>query len=262
MELEKPLASPSTILIIVAHPDDIELSCGGSVAVWTDAGHKVVYCIATDGSAGSDDLTITREALTERRQQEQMRAAQIVGVTDVRFLGYQDGMLQPTLDFRRDLTRLIREVKPYRVVLMDPTTILVKNQEFDYINHPDHRAASEAALYAIFPSAPTKRIFPDLLAEGLEPHFVSEVYLSFTHEPTLVVDISERIELKITSLLKHESQLDTSAVEMVRRWDARAGASVGVAYAETYRVMRFVQDAIPSPLPIGAVDTDKTHTTS
>lgn len=171
-------------------------------------------------------------------------------------------MLQSTFALRRDLTRLIREVKPYRVVLMDPTTILVKNEEFDYINHPDHRAAGEAALYAIFPSAQTRRIFPDLLAEGLEPHFVSEVYLSFTHEPTLAVDISESIDRKVASLLAHESQLDASVGAMVRCWDARAGAVMGIPYAETYRVMRFVHDGTSGPLPIGAMTTPKAPTKS
>jgi LmbE family N-acetylglucosaminyl deacetylase len=255
MELEKPLASPSTILVVVAHPDDIEFGIGGSVAVWTDAGHTVVYCIVTDGSAGSNDPNVTRESLVEQRRQEQISAAALVGVHDVRFLGYQDGMLQPTLDLRRDITRLIRELKPYRVVLMDPTTIMVKNEQFDYINHPDHRAAGEAALYAVFPSAETRPIFPELLAEGLEPHHVSELYISFAYEPTLAVDISPVIDHKIAALLEHKSQLEASVGDMVRGWDARAGADAGVAYAETYRVLRFIREETPSPLPVGATTT-------
>jgi len=255
MELEKPLASPSTILIVVAHPDDIEFGTGGSVAVWTLAGHTVVYCIVTDGSAGSNDPNVTRESLIERRRQEQINAAALVGVHDIRFLGYQDGMLQPTLELRRDITRLIREIKPYRVILMDPMTVLVKNEEFDYINHPDHRAAGEATLYAVFPSAETRPIFPELLVEGLEPHHVSELYIGFSYEPTLAVDITPVIDRKIASLLEHKSQLEASVGDMVRGWDARAGAETGVAYAETFRVLRFIREETPSPLPIGAATT-------
>ena len=252
MEMEKPSTNPITILVIVAHPDDIEFGIGGSVAVWTDAGHRVVYCLVTDGSAGSNDPAITRESLIERRRQEQLRAAAIVGVTDVRFLGYQDGVLEPTLALRRDLTRVIREVQPYRVIILDPSTLMGHNEQFDYINHPDHRAAGEAGLYAVFPSAETRPIFPELLAEGLEPHHVSELYLSFAHEPTLAVDISGVIDRKIASLLAHESQLDPSVGDMVRGWDAQEGAKVGVAYAESYRVLRFIREETPSPLPIGA----------
>jgi LmbE family N-acetylglucosaminyl deacetylase len=255
MELEKPLASPSTILIVVAHPDDIEFGTGGSVAVWTLAGHTVVYCIVTDGSAGSNDPNVTRESLIERRRQEQINAAALLGVHDIRFLGYQDGMLQPTLELRRDITRLIREIKPYRVILMDPMTVMVKNEEFDYINHPDHRAAGEATLYAVFPSAQTRPIFPELLAEGLEPHSVSELYIGFAHQPTLAVDITPVIDRKIASLLEHKSQLEVSVGDMVRGWDARAGAEAGVAYAETFRVLRFIREETPSPLPIGAATT-------
>jgi LmbE family N-acetylglucosaminyl deacetylase len=259
VELEKPLASPSSILIVVAHPDDIEFGIGGSAAVWSLAGHTVVYCIVTDGSAGSNDPTVTRESLIERRRQEQINAAAHVGVHDVRFLGYQDGILQPTIELRRDITRLIREVKPYRVVIMDPTTVMVKNETFDYINHPDHRAAGEAALYAVFPSAETRPIFPELLTEGYEPHHVSELYISFAHEPTLTVDITPVIDRKIAALLAHESQLDASVGDRVRKWDEEAGKALGLPYAETYRVMRFIREETPSPLPIGATTTTDAH---
>ncbi len=261
MELEKPLASPSTILVVVAHPDDIEFGIGGSVAVWTDAGHTVVYCIVTDGAAGSNDPNVTRESLIERRRQEQINAAVLVGVHDVRFLGYPDGMLQPTLELRRDITRLIRELKPYRVILMDPTTIMVKNEQFDYINHPDHRAAGEAALYAVFPSAETRPIFPELLAEGYEPHHVSELYISFAHQPTLAVDISSVIDRKVAALLAHESQLIASVGDMVRGWDEQAGKEAGVPYAETFRVLRFIREETPSPVPIGATTTPEEQPT-
>ncbi len=245
MRLEQPLAEPVTILIIVAHPDDIEFGVGGAVACWTDAGHRVVYCIVTDGSAGSNDPDVDPQALVERRRQEQLKAAAIVGVHDVRFLGYQDGVLQPTIALRRDLTRLIRELKPYRVVTMDPTSVLLQEEteqgEFAYINHPDHRAVGEAALYAFFPSAESRPIFRELLAEGLEPHHVTELYLTVAAQPNLAVDISDVIDRKIAALLAHESQLDAAVGEMVRGWSAADGQRAGVAYAESFRVMRFLR---------------------
>jgi LmbE family N-acetylglucosaminyl deacetylase len=248
MEFEKPLAQAETILLIVAHPDDIEFSAGGAAAVWSDAGHRVVYVIITDGSAGSNDPDVRREDLVVRRQHEQRAAAAHVGVHEVRFLGYQDGMLQPTLELRRELTRIIRELKPYRVLIMDPTVIMIHNEQFDYINHPDHRAAGEAALYAVFPSAETRPIFPELLAEGFEPHHVSELYLMMGEPPNVAIDIGTVIERKIAALLAHESQLDASTGEMVRGWSAESGKQLGVAYAETFRVMRFIREQSGAPL--------------
>ena len=141
--------APSRVLIIVAHADDIEFGIAGTVARWTDAGTQVTYCIVTDSSSGSNDPTVDRDALAVLRQQEQMAAAAAVGVTDVRFLGYRDGTLTPTLDLRRDLTRVVRDVRPQVVVTFDPRTIYTR--DLTYINHPDHRAVREAANYAVFP---------------------------------------------------------------------------------------------------------------
>jgi LmbE family N-acetylglucosaminyl deacetylase len=245
MQLEQPLTLPFQVLIIAAHPDDIEFGAAGSAAVWSEAGAEITYCIVTDGAAGSNEREVIYEHLVQRRRDEQLRAAEIVGVKDVCFLDYADGTLQPTLDLRRDLTRLIRQLRPNRVVFMDPTVMLVMNDGFDYINHPDHRAASEAALYAVFPSAETRPIFPELLEEGLEPHHVDELYLMMSVHPNIAVDVSRVWERKIQALLSHQSQLDESVVEMVRGWDRQAGEAVGVEYAESFRVMRFI-NATPS----------------
>ncbi|MBW4439121.1 MAG: PIG-L family deacetylase [Pleurocapsa minor GSE-CHR-MK-17-07R] len=242
--LEAPITGPFKILVIVAHPDDIEFGAGGSVAVWTDAGAEVVYCIVTDGSAGSNDPTMKREDLILQRQNEQRAAAAHVGVTDVRFLGYQDGVLQPTIELRKHLTRLIREIRPDRVVIMDPTSVLLQRDEFAYINHPDHRAVGEASLYAVFPSAETRPIFPELLDEGLEPHHVWELYLTISAQDQIAVDISGVFERKIRALLEHKSQLGPEIEEMIRQWDVRAGAEAGVPMAETFRVMRFGERVI------------------
>jgi LmbE family N-acetylglucosaminyl deacetylase len=243
MELETPFKTPFRILIIVAHPDDIEFGAGGSAAIWSDAGAEVTYCIVTDGSAGSNDKDVVSSDLIERRRMEQWEAAEHVGVKDVRFLGYKDGMLEPTLELRRDLTRLIREIRPDRVVIMDPTMILISSERFDYINHPDHRATGEASLYAVFPSAETRPIFPELLNEGLEPHHVNELYLMMSDKPNIAVDITAVWERKTKALLSHRSQLSDEVIEFVRPWDVETGKAVGVELAESFRGMRFTDQS-------------------
>ncbi|MCC6616997.1 MAG: PIG-L family deacetylase [Anaerolineae bacterium] len=250
--LEQSLADKKTILIVVAHPDDIEFGMGGSVARWTDEGHRVIFCIVTNGAAGSNDPNTDWDALIVTRQAEQRRAADILGVEDVRFLNYADGTLEPTLGLRRDLTRIVRELRPYRVVIMDPTAILIQGEQFDYINHPDHRASGEAALYAVFPSAESRPIFPELLDEGYEPHHVEELYLGLSQNPNIAVDITGYTERKIKALLSHESQVDASVGDMVRGWDTEGGKQAGVDQAEVFRVMRFPTEQPKTEEPVGA----------
>lgn len=232
-------AQNQTILVVAAHPDDIEFGLGGAVARWTSEGHPVIYCIVTDGAAGSNDPAVDLSALAETRRREQREAAAIVGVHDVRFLGYADGTLQPTMELRRELTRLIRQVRPYRVVCQDPTTYFFGST---YINHPDHRAAGEATIYAVFPSAETRPVFPELLAEGCEPHKVTELYLDMSLQPDTYVDISATIDRKIASLLCHRSQVGPDVEPWVRQWSEEAGVKAGCAHAEAFRVMRFVDN--------------------
>jgi LmbE family N-acetylglucosaminyl deacetylase len=226
---------PERALAIAAHADDLEFGVAGTVARWTDAGAKVSYCIVTNNSSGSNDPDADITALVETRRREQIAAAAVLGVHDVRFLNYSDGVLQPTLELRRDLTRLIRELRPQAVIITDPTTVIV--EESNYINHPDHRAAGEAALYAVFPSSETRPIFPELLEEGLEPHKVDRLYLVLTPRPNLVVDITPTIERKLRALGCHASQLGEEVVEMVRGWNAEAGKEHGIGYAEVFKVM-------------------------
>lgn len=226
-------------LIIVAHPDDIEFGAGGTTATWTDAGIAVTYVIVTDGAAGSNDPNVVSSQLIQTRQQEQTEAGSCLGVTDIRFLGYPDGTLQPTLELRRDLTRIIRELRPERVVVQDPTSILLQAESFSYINHPDHRATGEASLYAVFPSAETRPIFPELLKEGLEPHHVNELWLMFSMQPNRYVDITKGFDRKIAALLCHRSQLDEESIKFIREMDAAAGQRSGYELAEEFRVMTF-----------------------
>ena len=239
-------AEPCHIVVTAAHHDDIEFGVAGSVARWIqEEGATVTYVIITDGGAGSNDPAIIRSALVERRRAEQLRAAAIVGVQDVRFLDYPDGCLQATLELRRDITRIIRETKPYRVVCQDPTTVFVRSQ---YINHPDHRAAGEATLYAAFPSSETRPIFPELLADCLEPHKIGELYLNLSMQPTHFCDISGFFELKLAALAEHVSQIgegddfNQGARKWVEEFGRQAGEQAGVDYAEVFRVMKFDEE--------------------
>jgi len=230
---------PLRILGIFAHPDDSEFMLGGSVARWIDEGAQVTYCIVTNGAAGSNDPKQDLAELVKLREAEQRAACAVLGIREVLFLGYADGMLEPTLQLRRELTRIIRQLKPDRVVIGDPTAVLYGDE---YINHPDHRAAAEAGLYAIFPSAVTRPIFPELLAEGYEPHQVKEVYTTATEKPNIYVDISATLERKIEALRCHKSQLDPGDGQWIRDWAAESGKAAGLAYAEAFRVMKLVSE--------------------
>jgi LmbE family N-acetylglucosaminyl deacetylase len=231
--------APLRILGIFAHPDDSEFTCGGSAARWADEGAEITYCVITNGAAGSNDPKQDLDELVTIREAEQRAACAVLGIHDVLFLGYADGSLAPTLELRRELTRIIRQLKPDRVVIGDPTAVLYGD---DYINHPDHRAAAEAGLYAIFPSAVTRPIFPELLAEGYEPHQVKEVYISGTEKPNTYVDISATLDRKIEALRCHKSQLDPGDGKWVREWAAESGKAAGLEFAEAFRVMKLVNE--------------------
>lgn len=239
-----PLENPIRILVSVAHHDDIEFGVAGTIARWVKEGAEVTYIIITDGGAGSNEPGVVRTELAERRREEQIKAAQAIGVKDVRFLGYQDGYLQPTMELRRELTRIIREIKPDRVVCQDPTTVFAWDS---YINHPDHRAAGEASVYATFPSSESRPIFPELLEEGYEPHKVNELYLTLTLTPTHYSDITDTLEDKLDALRYHVSQIgegedaENGALKWISRANAETGEKVGVKYAELFKVMRFDQ---------------------
>jgi LmbE family N-acetylglucosaminyl deacetylase len=232
--------APLRILGIFAHPDDSEFSCGGSAAVWADEGAEITYVIVTNGAAGSNDPNQDLAELVRIREAEQRAACVVLGVREVIFLGYPDGTLQPTIELRRELTRIIRKLKPDRVVAGDPTGVFYGNE---YINHPDHRAAAEAAIYAVFPSAVTRPIFPELLVEGYEPHQVKEVYIigDDAHANTYV-DISNMLERKIEALRCHKSQIDPGDGQWVREWAAETGKARELAYAEAFRVMKLVNE--------------------
>jgi LmbE family N-acetylglucosaminyl deacetylase len=222
---------PQRAMFIFAHPDDIEFGSAGTAALWSKNGCDITYVVLTDGNIGSHEPGMTAEKLAQIRREEQTNAANVVGARCL-FLGEPDGMLQPTLELRKKLVRLIRQYKPNVVVCGDPTFYFSDT----YVNHPDHRAAAQVALEAVFPCADSPLIFPELVEEGYEPHKVNYVYISFgRRESNCYIDISETIETKLAALREHKSQLkDWDPEERMRQWTAETGKKVGFKYAEAY----------------------------
>ncbi len=196
-------AEIARVLSITAHPDDVDFGAAGTVARWTEAGIEVIYCVVTDGGAGGFDEDFPREEMPALRRAEQVAAAKCVGVTDVRFLGYPDGRVEPTLELRRDLARVIRQVRPDRVVCPSPE----RNYARIGIGHPDHRAVGSAALDAVYPDARNPFAFPELRdREGLAPWTVREVWIAGSGTPSHYVDVTDTFPRKIAALRAHESQ--------------------------------------------------------
>jgi LmbE family N-acetylglucosaminyl deacetylase len=226
---------PKRAVLIAAHCDDIDVGSSGTVARWTDAGATVTYVIATDSGAGSNTPGEDLEQLKVTRRQEQSHSAREVGVKDVRFLDHTDGVLTPTLELRKELTRIIRDVRPEVVLTFDPEMWI--NRSHTYVNHPDHRAVGEAATYATFPSAGSRPIFADLLDEGYEPHDPLYLYLQFSTIPNLHVDIGETIERKRRAVEQHASQFGPDFAERVIEWARRDAQGLSMEFAEAFRVI-------------------------
>ncbi len=241
---EKP---KKRVLIVMAHPDDGEFGCGGTVAKWAAEGRDIWYCLVTDGQVGdAGDMEITSEALAAKRRVEAQNAADALGVQHlVIFLHYMDSRLEPTLDLRRDIARVIRTVKPDVVICQDPTT---RWNGQGYINHPDHRAAGEATLAAIMPVASTRLAFPELTAEGLATHNVKEIYMMGTQTPDRWVNIEGFVDKKIEALRQHVSQLrDWDPKDGITQWAKEDGASArkhghDFTYAEDFKYIRLEDD--------------------
>jgi LmbE family N-acetylglucosaminyl deacetylase len=229
---------PKIALSIHAHPDDQEFTVSGTLARWVQAGSTVLSVIVTSGEAGSNEPTRGvdyKPELARLREIEQSAACSLLGVQETIYLRYPDGELEPTMELRKELTRLIRKYKPEAVVTGDPQSVFYGN---GYINHPDHRAAAQAALYAVFPSAETRLIFTDLLEAGYEPHKVKRLYVHGSEKSDTWVDISGTIDVKISALKKHASQLgDWDPGQMIREWAAEEGKDHGLQFAEAFKVM-------------------------
>ena len=229
---------PKRALSIQAHPDDQEFSIAGTLAKWAKAGCEIISVVITSGDAGSNDPkhgADYKPTLARIREREQKAANKVLGIKETVFLGYPDGELEPTLALRKELTRLIRQHKPDTVVIGDPQGVFYGN---GYINHPDHRAAAQAGLYAVFPSSETRLIFTDLLSEGHEPHKVKRVYVHGAEKSDTWVDITETMDTKLEALRKHVSQLgEFDPEKMLREWAEEEGKEKGFRYAEAYKVM-------------------------
>lgn len=231
---------PESAMAIVAHPDDIEFSCAGTLARWARAGARISYILCTSGDAGIADPKLTRQQAAQIREAEQTAAAQVIGASEVIFLREPDGLLQPTLELRKKLVREIRRFRPEVVICGDPTVVFANGT---YINHPDHRAAATAALDAVFPAAGQPHVFEELAAEGLKPHKVRKVYVNVWGNGDTFVSIDETIDLKIDALKQHKSQMggwDPS--EMIRNWAAETARGKEMTYAESYRVITLMSD--------------------
>ncbi len=233
---------PRKVLVVMAHPDDIEFSCAGTIAKWTDEGQDVVFVLGTSGDKGSDDPELDSEKLMQLREEEQQAAAKVLGVNEVVFLRMKDAEVVADLETRKKITRAIRQYKPDAVVCQDPAARYYSS----YIQHPDHIAMGEATLAAIYPSARDRLTFPELLEEGLEPHKVTEVYVTASSDRVdHFIDVTDFLELKAAALREHKSQLgDWDPLEGVTNWARDTAAlarqnnypgSRDIKYAESFK---------------------------
>ena len=224
-------------LVVVAHPDDVDFGAAGTVAKLTSHGVDVAYCIVTSGDAGGDDSTHSKEERAEIREAEQRAAAGEVGVSELTFLRWPDGQVEPTLLLRREISRVIRLHRPDLVITQSPE----RNFERIFASHPDHLATGEATLRAVYPDARNPHAFPELVREGFEPHSVPVVWLS-GFQPTMVVDITDTFERKHAALTRHESQVgDREGLEkMLRAWARLTAKNAGLGkgrLAEGFKVI-------------------------
>jgi LmbE family N-acetylglucosaminyl deacetylase len=225
--------------VVTAHPDDVDFGWAGSVATMTDAGIEVTYCIVTDGDAGGSETGMPRAEMAPKRREEQTAAAAVVGVHDLHFLGHPDGRVEASLELRRDLSRVIRQVRPDRVLMQSPD----RNWDRIYASHPDHLAVGEASIAAVYPDARNRWAHPELSSEGYEPWTVPQVWIGAgSADVTHYLDITDAVDRKIEALLCHKSQLPDPVTmgEMVRGWTKMTAAGAGLPdgrFAEAFRIV-------------------------
>ena len=227
------------ILVILAHPDDPEFFCGASLARWARDGHKISYVLLTCGDKGRNDFNqhIPGDELCALRHNEERAAADVLGVGDIQFLDRQDGYLVPDLALRRDVVRVIRQAKPDVLVTCDPQNLFATYG----LNHPDHRAAGQAVLDAVFPASGNELFFPELLEEGLQPHTPKEVWASLTNQPNVTLDVTDTWEIKIRALKEHKSQIGDpeKLEERLRSRRTEDSSDESPRYEEKFRVINW-----------------------
>lgn len=241
MSVSEEQEQEKVAMVIVAHPDDAEFGASGTIATWASEGWAISYVICTDASGGGpDDATdisiAARKAMTETRKREQRAACDVLGVKDIIFLNYHDGILQPTLELRCDLVRQIRQYRPSRVIFQSPDRVWTPTYSIGR-HHPDHLAAGQAAMASIYPAAQNPWDFPELLQEGLRPHKVREIFVMGAPTSNYAVDITANMERKMDALRAHTSQLSEKweyVEKMIREWSAEAGKRNGTTYAEEF----------------------------
>jgi LmbE family N-acetylglucosaminyl deacetylase len=226
------------VLVVMAHPDDVDFGSAGTVATLTAQGVHITYCLVTDGDAGGNDRTVSRAEMASLRRKEQTEAAAIVGVHDLIFLGHPDGRVVADLALRRDISRVIRQVRPTVVIGQSPE----RNYQRIYASHPDHLATGEATVCAVYPDSRNPFAFPELLEEGLEPWSVRELWMSTHPTPTDAIDVTDKVDVKFEALMCHASQHPDPATmqERVRGWMTLTAQAHGFGegrYAEAYGVI-------------------------
>jgi len=221
------VTEPEQVLVVAAHPDDVDFGAGGTIGAWVDQGVDVAYCIVTDGDAGGHDPSVPREEIPVIRRAEQTAAAKELGVSELIWLGYPDGQVTVSLALRRDIARAIRQVRPQRVICPSAERSYVRV----FASHPDHLAVGEATLCAVYPDARNPFAFPELAASGLEAHIVDEVYVMGGPDPDTFVDVTESFEKKVAALRAHVSQTGKmqDLAGFLRTWLEATAARGGLA---------------------------------
>lgn len=243
--MTEPIATPeipegvTRAVVVTAHPDDVDFGAGATIAKLTDAGIHVTYCICTDGDAGGFDDATDRSEIPVIRRREQVAAASHSGVTDVRFLGYKDGYLEPSHDVQRDIVRVLREIRPQLVITQSPE----RNWERLPASHPDHMAAGEATSRSLYPAVRNPYAYPEIREAGLEAWTVSWLWLQGHVEPNHFIDVTEQFERKLAALREHASQTShmDSLEDMLTEWGARNAGLGGLAegrLAEAFRQIK------------------------
>lgn len=227
-----------SVLVVSAHPDDSDFGASGTISSWIKQGIRVSYCICTNGDQGGEESGIPVEEMPAVRQREQRAAGAAIGVTDITFLNYRDGSLEPTLGLRKDIVRAIRMAKPDRMVIQSPE----RNWERIGASHPDHLAAGESAIQAVYPDARNPFAFPDLMDAGILPWRVKEVWITAHHTPDHFVDITDFFHLKMAALHSHTSQVghNDELEKMVRSWGERNATAGGLPegrIAESFKIV-------------------------
>jgi len=232
--------TPQNILVVLAHPDDPEFFCGATLARWARLGHHITYQLLTCGDKGFNASTpadMTPDALCAIRHEEQREAAKVIGVETVHFMDCKDGYLVPDLDLRRDIVRVIRRYRPDVLVTCDPQTLFAGYG----INHPDHRAAGQATMDAVFPAAGSPVFFPELLIEGYPPHMPREIWCSLTTQPNVTMDVTETWPVKLEALLHHKTQIGEvdKFLERMKSRHTEDSTDENPRYEEKFRVVKY-----------------------